>query len=344
MGLRHIMVSFTRRASGDLIQASDINDLQSALEGVTHQTLIVRASGGDDTTALNAAGASLPKGGLVLLPDPSYAITQPITAPVNVEWRGAGRSATVISCTGCSAFVATDTVLRWGGIRIRDLTVKGDYSAHPGISLDHRTHSRLENIIITQFGGSGLVLNWAVVGSFRDSLSQANDGDGIVLGPAANAWTCSGDWEITANNGWGITALGNGTDYCSNLTLTGGAIEGNRCGGLRADYANLVSITTTDFESNNTPWRGQLVPDNCTHIALGTQHPVQAISVRAVSMTNVMGALTGYGVDLGTVDGYDEAACYFGQTGQMTAAHRMSANVTHDVIGTSNVYTGVTST
>lgn len=204
--------------------------------------------------AINAVPTS---GGTVVIPGGTTTITAALILRGSIRLQGMGRKATVIQCSGSGGITFT------GGnpiteanmnIALADLTIRGDYAAgKTGVDIRYTAYLDMQRVEVERFAGDGVYLEWVINGNIISCRFKDNDGNGVVLGPAANAITFGGGVEINSNNGWGIVARGTPAQYITDVHLAGAVIEYNRLGGVALDYVNHTYISGCHFEGNHTP-------------------------------------------------------------------------------------------
>jgi hypothetical protein len=114
----------------------------------------------DDTAAIQASIAALPKGGSVFVPPGAYRISDALVLPSNIYLFGAGRANTTINQTALSENGLSLSSVRY--VTVRDITFVGPSAGTgDGISIVNCNASTisLDNVDVLQFGRNGLYVN-----------------------------------------------------------------------------------------------------------------------------------------------------------------------------------------
>ncbi|WP_299027856.1 right-handed parallel beta-helix repeat-containing protein, partial [uncultured Thermanaerothrix sp.] len=206
-------------------------------------TWTVCASGCDYISiqaAINAANA----GDTIQVQAGTYNEYLSITKSIILE--GIGTNQVTLNATvtnGYGVYIKADSVT------VKGLTIIGNSSTYYGIKAEGSLNLTLKDLVVKQYGRSGIDLNGCTNSLIDTVTAQANGGAGIAI---TNSTAITMQYLTTSDNSWGgvalFTAPGPYTPGLSNITLTGT----NSFGEVNPLYVQLAdaSHSFTGFSQN----------------------------------------------------------------------------------------------
>jgi hypothetical protein len=163
----------------------------------------------DDTAAVQAAidAASTSGGGVVYMPSGTYRVSASLTVHSRISIQGDGDQASVLYQTGATASALRGVDVAFLDLRNIQLKGPGTGSASgPGIYLSRSASPScegitMENVLVWQFGDSGIAISLPIVSTFTRVVSQQNGAHGFSLygggtSCALNACYANGNAQI----------------------------------------------------------------------------------------------------------------------------------------------------
>ena len=213
----------------------------------------------DDTAAIQAA---LNVNDFVYVPKGTYNVSSTLTFSANQQIHGTGRYS-VIKSTNTSGGICMQTNAISGGnldgLVIKDLRIQGAGSGAgggAGLWLNDSTRWTLENVIVDQHGGDGLIVqDWAWIGQANRCQFSNNGGDGVeTLMPEAGGATFSLEFiscAVSGNSGNGYNINTTPITDGNVISIIGGSVEQNTIG-IKAQRTRALNIDGVYLEGNSS--------------------------------------------------------------------------------------------
>lgn len=262
------------------------NGFDAVGDGVADDTLAIQAA----IDAANAAG-----GGTVYLSAGTYKLTDSVILKSHVKLKGDGITATVLTQTSTTKHGIKGSNLELVGVE--DLMVDGPGSGSGnGINLDGNTiiysfYVTMRNVMVRQFGGTGIVIDDPVTTDLYNVTSKENGAEGFwitcsdtgTVGTSTSLVTCYA--HNNAANGYrfynlvystltGCASDNNVNGYkveaCEGFTLTGCGAEVNSGDSIQISGGNEISVWGAWLSESGT---------NAVHVT-GNAHMVTLAGIK----------------------------------------------------------------
>ncbi|MGW3421283.1 glycosyl hydrolase family 28-related protein [Streptomyces phaeochromogenes] len=221
----------------------------------------------DDTGFIQDAidAASSAGGGVVYLPEGTYKLTATLALASNVWLKGDGITATIIQQTSTTEHAVTTNNVELVGLE--DLMIDGPGSGTgqgihmAGDTIIYTFYVTMRNVMVRQFGGTGIAIDDPVMVDLYNVTSKENGGEGFhiqcsdygTVGTSTSLVACYSH-NNTAGNGFRLTNM-----VYTSLTACGADFNVN---GYKIEDSEVVVLNGCGAEVNSANGV-QIVDGNC---------------------------------------------------------------------------------